>query len=53
MIASIIQRYCSKTPPSRRLYDLAISVRKESMEWDGLNLVRLRRYIAESIRFYS
>lgn len=53
VIASIVQRYCSKTPPSRRLYDLAISVRKESMEWDGLNLVRLRRYIAESIRFYS
>lgn len=53
VIATIVQTYCSQVKPSRRLYDLAISVRKESMDWDGLSLVRLRRYISEALSFYN
>lgn len=53
VIATIVQTYCSQVKPSRRLYDLAISVRKESMDWDGLSLVCLRRYISEALRFYN
>ena len=53
VIATIVQTYCSQVRPSRRLYDIAISVRKESMDWDGLSLARLRRYIAEALRFYN
>ena len=51
VIASIVQQYSSHNPMSRRYFDLMISVRKESMEWDALSLVRLRRYIREALRF--
>lgn len=37
----------------RRYFDLMISVRKESMEWDALSLVHLRRYIREALQFYE
>lgn len=53
VIASIVQQYSSHIPISRRYFDLMISVRKESMEWDALSLVRLRRYIREALRFYE
>lgn len=53
VITSIVQRYCAHVPPARRYYDLAISVRQESMDRDGLSLVRLRRYIKEALRFYG
>lgn len=53
VIASIVQQYSSHIPMSRRYFDLMISVRKESMEWDALSLVRLRRYIREALRFYE
>lgn len=53
VISSIIQRYCAQTPPSRRLYDLAISVRKTSMAWDGLSLVQVRQYIKASLKFFA
>lgn len=53
VITSIVQRYCSHVPAARRYYDLVISVREKSMGWDGLSLVRLRRYIKEALRFYD
>ena len=53
VIASIVQQYSSHITISRRYFDLMISVRKESMEWDALSLVRLRRYIREALRFYE
>lgn len=53
VIASIVQQYSSHIPMSRRYFDLIISARKESMEWDALGLVLLRRYIREALRFYE
>lgn len=53
VIASIVQQYSSHIPMSRHYFDLMISARKESMEWDALGLVLLRRYIREALRFYE
>lgn len=53
VIVSIVQQYSSHIPMSRRYFNLMISVRKESMEWGALSLVRLRRYAREALRLYE
>lgn len=53
VIASIVQRFCVGATGMDRTYDLAISVKNDSIKKDNLTLVKLRRYISEVIQFNS